>query len=148
MKTFNLRKNLSEKLSRLLLLKQNSVQEANESGLHTTQSRQIYVGTILHTAQVREEFLPRDKNNRKCFPFSALLSKLNSIILGQYLIRNNMSIDIQDIIEIQEADPYLNGIRTQLRDSYETKSVNSHFVLHNNVLFRNDLVLGRPVLKH
>ena len=41
----------------------------------------------------------------------------------------------------------MNEIRTKLRNNYETKSVNKHFVLNKNVLFRSDLVLGQPVLK-
>ena len=58
-----------------------------------------------------------------------------------------MSVNAQDMIEIQKSDPYLNGIRLPLEDNYETKPVNSHFVLHKNLLFKNNLVLGEPVLR-
>ena len=141
-KAFDSRKNLSDNLSRLLLLKQNEIQEANEQGLHSKQSRQIYICSVMQSARVQEENMPRDKNNRKSFPFNSLLSKLNSIILGQYLIKTDMCISPQDVTEIQSTDPYLNEIRTRLGDNYETKSVNNHFVLHKDLLFRNSLVLG------
>ena len=106
LKTFNARKNLSDTLSSLLLLKQNDIQEATEMGLHNKQSRQIYITSVMNTAQVREEFMPRDKHNRKILPYNGLISKLNSIILGQYFIRNSMNISPEDVIEIQKADPF------------------------------------------
>ena len=147
LKTFNLRKTLSDRLSELLLLKQNDVQKVNEGGLHSKQARQLYAASIMQAARVREECVPRDKNNRKSFPYNSLLSKLNAIILGQYFIKSNMSVNAQDMIEIKKSDPYLNGIRLRLEDNYETKTVNSHFVLHQNLLFKNTLVLGEPVLR-
>ena len=141
LKTFNARKNLSDTLSSLLLLKQNDIQQANEMGLNDKKSRQIYITSVMKTAQVGEEFMPRDKYNRKKLPYTSLISKLNSIILGQYLIKNSMNISPQDVIEIQEADPFLYGIRKQLQKHYKTKKVNSQFVLHHKMLFKSYPVL-------
>ena len=41
LKTFSLRKDLSDSLSRLLLLKKNDIQTLTEGGLHDTQSKQL-----------------------------------------------------------------------------------------------------------
>ena len=96
LKTFSLRKDLSDSLSRLLLLKKNDIQTLTEGGLHDTQSKQLYVCSLMQTANVKEEYLPRDKNNKKTLQYNSLLNKLNSIILGQYFIGNNMTISAKD----------------------------------------------------
>ena len=59
--SFNKRKNLSDTLSRLLMLKKNPVQEKLEDQLFTAKSRQIYVTSLIDKAGVRSQFLPRDK---------------------------------------------------------------------------------------
>ena len=58
-----------------------------------------------------------------------------------------MNISPQDIIEIQESDPFLYGIRKQLREDYGTKKVNSQFVLQKDILFKSYPVLGQQVWK-
>ena len=124
LKTFDLRKSLSDRLSKLLLLKKNDVQEASEGGLHSKQARQLYVTSVLQTARVQGEFMPRDKHNKIHFPFNDhFLSKLNSIILGQYFIKGNMSVSTQDILEIQKNDPFLNGIRLELEKILRPKKL-------------------------
>ena len=55
LKTFNLRKDLSDTLSKLLLLKENGVQRLTEWGLHDTKSKQLNVCSLMQTAHVREE---------------------------------------------------------------------------------------------
>ena len=147
LKTFNARKNLADKLSSLLLMKKNDIQHTNEMGLHDTKSRQIYVSSLKEAAQVQEQFMPRDNNNRKKFPYTQLITQLNSIILSQFLIKNNMHIGPQEIIEIQESDNFLFEIRKQLRQEYGTKKVDGRFILHKGILFKSYTVLGQEVWK-
>ena len=80
-----------------------------------TKSKQLYVCSLAQTAHVREELLPRDHKNKKSFKYEDLVDKLNSIVLGQFLIRSNMSISPADIRTIQDNDPYLRDIRLQLQ---------------------------------
>ena len=69
LKTFNSRKNLSNRLSRLLMLKKNHIQCENENKLHSAKSRQFYVAAIVDQAGVQEQFLPKSKRNTPKFPF-------------------------------------------------------------------------------
>ena len=81
------------------------------------------------------------------FQYDDLLRKLNSIILGQYLIKSNMTISAEDIRTIQGSDPHLRDIRSKLRQDYETRKVDGHFVLLLDLVFRQDLVLDQPLLR-
>ena len=143
LKTFNLRRDLSDTLSKLLMLKENGVQKLTEGGLHDTKSKQLNVCSLAQTAHIREECLPRDNKNRKTFHYEDLVGKLNSIVLGQYLIRGNMSISPADIKEMQDNDQYLRDIRLQLQG--DPRKVDSHFVVIRNLLFKQDLVFGEQL---
>ena len=50
-------------------------------------------------AKVQEHFIP--KKNGKYLKYEDLISKLNAIVLGQYLIRTRMAIEPQDIKVLQ-----------------------------------------------
>ena len=71
----------------------------------------------------------------QCLHFETLLSNLNSILLGQYLQKENMSIDRSDLILIQKSDRHLGAIIHKLLQENQ-QNVNSKFVLLNNVLFK------------
>ena len=60
MKTFDSRKNLSETLAKLLLLKQNKIQQLTEGNLFDTRSQQIHVNMLTQYANVQEQFIPKN----------------------------------------------------------------------------------------
>ena len=93
MKTFDSRKNLSETLAKLLLLKQNKVQQLTEGNLFDTRSQQIHVNMLTQYANVQEQFIPKNLKYRKFLKYEDLVEKLNAIVLGQYLIRSKMAIE-------------------------------------------------------
>ena len=106
MKTFDSRKNLSDTLARLLLLKQNEIQQLTEGNLFDTRSQQIHVSMLSQFANVQEQFLPKNLKSGKFLKYEDLIDKLNSIVLGQYLIRSNMAVEPQDIRELQHSDSF------------------------------------------
>merc|ERR1711954_83400 len=57
-KITNSRKNLSDTLARLILLKQNKVQFLTEGNLYDTSSKQVHVKMLAHVANVNEDLIP------------------------------------------------------------------------------------------
>ena len=74
---------------------------------------QLLANMLAQFANVNEHFLP--KRNGKYIKYEDLISKLNTIVLGQYLIRTKMAIEPQDIKELQNSDQYLkNKLKTHV----------------------------------
>ena len=86
LRTFDLRKDISDTLAKLLLLKENNVQQLAEGNLFDKKSRQIHVNMLAQKADVSEENIPRGRKNQKFVKYEDLIDKLNSIVLGQFLI--------------------------------------------------------------
>ena len=95
------------RIERLLSLKKNVLSEKNQVGLHDTRSRQIYISNLMFNAKVNTTHMPYNKNNKLKFPFNQLLEKLNSILLSQYLIKENTRISKEDVREIQRSNIFL-----------------------------------------
>merc|ERR1712055_1003605 len=148
LETFNKRKNLSMTLSRLLNLKNNQQeQEKEEAQLFDTKSRGIYVSAIIDQVKVKGNYLPRDKHNKIKFPCNKLLENLNTIILSQYLIKNNMALSKSDIVEIQTTDPYLSDIIKQLENTDQDDKLTEKFVIQDKILYVVMMVLGEQVMR-
>ena len=145
MKTFDSRKNLSETLARLLLLKQNKIQQLTEGNLFDTRSQQIHVSMLAQFANVQEHFIP--KKNGKFLKYEDLIAKLNAIVLGQYLIRTRMTIEPQDVKILQRSDPFLKDIISQLSNDPQSSSVDSSFILMRGLLFKIELLFGEKLHK-
>ena len=64
--------------------------------------------------------------------------------MGQYLQKENMSIDRSDLILIQKSDRHLGAIIHKLLQENQ-QNVNSKFVLLNNVLFKNCIIFNEQV---
>ena len=147
MKTFDSRKNLSDTLARLLLLKQNKIQQLTEGNLFDTRSQQIHVSMLAQFANVQEQFIPKNLKNGKFLKYDNLIEKLNAIILGQYLIRTKMAIEPQDVRILQQSDPFLKDIISQLSSNPQSTSVDSSFVLIRGLLFKIELIFGEKLHK-
>ena len=80
-----MRFNLSDKITRLLGLKQNKIQNEKILQLHTNTQRQVFITKLVRQARVSPSNLPRDKNNKLLLNFNPLLARLNTILVGQYL---------------------------------------------------------------
>ena len=145
--TFDSRKNLSDTLARLLVLKQNKIQQLTEGNLFDTRSRQIHVDMLAQSADIQQQFIPRNRKNGKFLQYEDIIDKLNSIVLGQYLISNKMSIEPQDIKVLQQSDPFLKDIISQLIDNPQSSAVDSSFVLVKGLLFKIELLFGEKLHK-
>merc|ERR1711954_582682 len=144
-KITNSRKNLSDTLARLILLKQNKVQFLTEGNLYDTGSKQVHVQMLAQVANVNEDLIP--KKNGKFKKYDDTIARLNAIIMGQYLIRSNMSIEPDDVKEFQNSDPFLKNIISQLQENPPAKNVDQSFVLIKQLLFKIEMIFGERVYK-
>ncbi|MED5543239.1 MAG: hypothetical protein VX721_04010, partial [Thermoproteota archaeon] len=147
LETFNKRKNLSLTLSRLLNLKKNTEREKAESQLFDSKSRQIYVSTIIDELNIKSRYLPKTKTNKPKFQCNKILENLNTIILSQYLIKNNMAISKSDIVEIQTTDHYLSEIMQQVENFGQDNKRKEKFVIKDKILFVIMTMYGETVLR-
>ena len=88
MKTFDSRKNLSDTLARLLLLKQNKIQQLTEGNLFDTRSQQIHVSMLAQFANVQEQFIPKNLKNKKQNIINTFLQILK-IVSGKFCLFKN-----------------------------------------------------------
>merc|ERR1711954_127030 len=145
LKTTNSRRNSSNTLARLLLLKQNKVQYLLEGNLYDTGSKQVHVKMLANLADVNENLIPR--KNGKFKNYNDTIDRLNAIIMGQYLIRSNMCIEPDDVKEFQNNDPYLQKIISQLQEDPPAKNVDKSFVLIKQLLFKIEMIFGERIYK-
>merc|ERR1711954_611019 len=144
-KTTNSRKNLSNTLARLILLKQNKVQFLMEGNLYDTSSKQVHGKMLAHLANVNEDLIP--KKNGKFKKYDDTIDRLNAIVMGQYLIRSNMSIEPDDVKEFQNSDPFLKNIISQLQENPPANDIDQSFVLIKQLLFKIEMIFGERVYK-
>ena len=97
----NSRFELSEKITDLLNLKNNKIQNEQISQLHDNTQRQIFITKLVKKAKINPASLPRGKNDKLLLNFNDLLGKLNAVLIGQYLQKENLGISISDIILIK-----------------------------------------------
>ena len=98
----------------MLQLKNDQTQQNQINELHSNVQRQIFLSELVRKTHVNPESLPRNKKDKISLHFDTLLSNLNSILLGQYLQKENMSINISDLILIQKSDRHLGAIIQKL----------------------------------
>ena len=110
----NIRFKLSEKITDLLNLKNNKLQNEQISQLHNNTQRQIFITKLVKQAKINPASLPRGKNDKLLLNFNDLLSKLNAVLIGQYLQKQNLSISKSDMILIQNSDSQLVKIKERI----------------------------------
>jgi hypothetical protein len=76
---YNIRFDLSERISNLLNMRNSKSHQDELAGLDTNVQRQIYVTRLVKQAKVDPINLPRNKKNKLLLNFDDLLNKLNSI---------------------------------------------------------------------
>ena len=143
-KNYETRQVLCDKLSALIGLKDNRIQDKHISELHEYQEKQIYITSLVQEAGIHTVFLPRDVKGKIKFDFSQMLNNLNTILLSQYLQRTNNCLETNDIISIQNCDPILSEIVRKLQT---TGKVNDKFVIREKVLFKLSLIYGMKVFR-
>ena len=82
-------------------MKNNKLQKEQISQLHNNTQRQIFITKLVKQAKINPASLPRGKNDKLLLNFNDLLSKLNAVLIGQYLQKQNLSISKSDMILIQ-----------------------------------------------
>ena len=107
----NYRFEISDKITNLLNLKNNKVQNEKISMLHDNTQRQIFITKLVKKAKINPASLPRGKNDKLSLNFNDLLGKLNTVLIGQYLQKENLGITKSDIILIQDSDNKLVKIK-------------------------------------
>ena len=67
--------------------------------------------------------------------FYKMLENLNSLLLGQYLMKSGLSITKRDLIEIQSSDKNLSNKINQMQE--QNVSELNNFELHQGILYKN-----------
>ena len=111
---YNIRFKLSEKITDLVNLKNNKLQNEEISHLHTNTQRQIFISQLVKKAKVNPANLPRDRRDKLLLNFNNLLSKLNGVLIGQYLMKQNLNISKDDMVLIQNSDLQLMRIKEKI----------------------------------
>ena len=79
--------------------------------MHENTQRQIFITKLVKKAQINPASLPRGKSDRLSLNFNDLLSKLNTVLIRQYLQKENLGITKSDVILIQDSDSKLTKIK-------------------------------------
>jgi hypothetical protein len=85
-------------------LRNNKSQNEEISHLHTNTQRQIFISQLVRKTKVSPANLPRDKRDKLLLNFNELLGKLNGVLVGQYLMKQNLNISKDDMMLIQNSD--------------------------------------------
>ena len=81
----NYRFQLSEKIANLINIRNNKNQNGEIANLHENTQRQIFITKLVKKAKVNPASLPRGKGDKLSLNFNDLLSRLNTVLVGQYL---------------------------------------------------------------
>ena len=98
---------------------------------------------LCHMAKIPPNCVPSHPSGQISFDKGNLLSNLNGILLGQYLFKNKLNIDIQVLAEIQAKDDYFTKIIANLKK--HTHKDNSYLLDHENILFRKSRVYNQVI---
>ena len=112
--------------------------------LHSNLQRQIFLTKLIQKTCINPDNLPRNKNDRISLHFDSLLSNLNTILLGQYLQKSQMSISKQDLNLLQRSDKHLNSIMINILHS-DQPLANTKFNIKDGVLFKNSKVYDETI---
>ena len=77
------------------------------------------------------------------FNFNDFLGKLNAVLVGQYLQKENLGISRSDIILIQDSDSKLVKIKEQIE--INDNHLNDKFCIIRDVLFKNSILFDEIV---
>ena len=132
-KTYDTRKTLCEKLSALVNLKSNRIQDGQLADLTSVQEKQIFITSLIREVGIHDIFLPLDVKGKLKFDFQRMLANLNTILLSQYLQRSHNCLEKNDIIQIQQCDPVLYDIAHRVLKSDQ---INEKFVIRDQILLK------------
>ena len=98
LKTYDTRQTFCEKLSALVNLKSNSIQDRQLSDLTSVQEKQTFITSLIREVGIHDIVLPRDVKEKLKFDFTRMLDNLNTILLSQYLQPSNNCLENGDIV--------------------------------------------------
>ena len=112
MEVFDAREDLCSKLSNLLKLKDRDVVNGQSIDQMTVQERQVGVTALIQKAEINSAFLPTNVKGKVKFEFRSLLNNLNSVLLAQYLQKNNNCLSKEDVVELYYETSLIDCLRT------------------------------------
>ena len=127
----------------MVYLKNNKLQNEEISHLHTNTQRQIFISQLVKKAKVNPANLPRDRRDKLLLNFNNLLSKLNGVLIGQYLMKQNLNISKDDMVLIQSSDLQLMRIKEKI--AHNDQHLNDKFCIIDDILFKNSIVFNEVV---
>ena len=77
--------------------------------------------------------------------FYRMLGNLNSLLLGQYLMKSGLSITKRDLIEIQSSDKNLSNKINQVTE--QNVSDLNNFELHQGILYKVKMVYEQKAFR-
>ena len=119
------------------------MQNEEISHLHTNTQRQVFISQLVKKAKINPANLPRDKKDKLLLNFNDLLSKLNGVLIGQYLMKQNLSISKDDMVLIQNSDLQLMRIKERIANN--DQNLNDKFCIIQDILFKNSIVFNEVV---
>ena len=139
----NLRFQLSEKISNLVNIGSNTAQNDEVSSLHENQQRQIYITRMVKRAKIHPASLPRGRGDKLTLNFNDLLQKLNTVLVAQYLQKENLGLSKSDLILIQESDSQLSKIKERIYK--EDDNLDGKFCVVDDILWKKRLIFDQVV---
>ena len=91
-----------------------SDQNLENMGQNSLQSKQIYITRLVEQAGINVNMLKLIKNGAVKLDFYKMQSNLNQILLGQYVMKNGLNLNKDDLKQIQNSDPTLLKIITKM----------------------------------
>ena len=110
---------------------------------NTTQEVQVMATKLCSMAKIPPNCVPSHPSGQTSLDKGNLLSNLNGILVGQYLFKNKLNIDIQVLAEIQAKDDSYTKIIANLKK--HTHKDNSFVLDHENILFKKSRVYNQVV---
>ena len=109
----------------------------------TAQEAHVMATKLCRMAKLPTDSVPSHPSGQISFDKGNLLSNLNGILLGQYLFKNKLNIDIQVLAEIQAKDDAFTKIIANLRKHNHKDT--SYILDHENILFKRQRVYNQVI---
>ena len=147
-KNFELRENLSNSIFKMLQNTNPLLQDFKINGYNSHESlqqKQVFLTDLVRRAKVDISNLEINNKGLIKLKFHKMLGNLNSLLLGQYLIKTGLQISSQDLARIKSSDSKLLSKISQMQD-HNLEHYNG-FEMHQNILYKVSLIYGQKLFR-
>ena len=142
-RNFEMREKLSESIYQMLKCTNPLLNSFKINGLDShdsLQQKQIFLTDLVLKAKIDINKLEMNKKGAVKLRFHRMLENLNSLLLGQFLIKTGLQISNKDLEQIQSSDTKLYSIISQL-DQFKD------FEVHKKILYKVSEIYGQKLYR-